>query len=186
MDAQSMVEGIEPPVVRLPRFSWVPFIGAWLGRRFSPKDYPGRVLSYLEFMPWQQKMARAMAVVCEGCQKTLRPAPESPEGVDGPQWFGCVCEGEPVAGKAYTEEEWFEICVGFVKVQGLPVRALFRLPGMVLLEVMEALFLFQTGINSPRKVMEKMALMNGNDPPSKEDGMPRGEMRHPAENYIQS
>ena len=76
MDAQSMTESIKPPVVRLPRFSWVPLIGAWLGRLFPAKDYTGRVLSYLEFMPWQQKMARAMAVVCEGCQKTLRPAPD--------------------------------------------------------------------------------------------------------------
>ena len=177
-----MAESIKPPVVRLPRFSWVPLIGAWLGRLFPAKDYTAKVLSYLEFMPWQQKMARAMATICEGCGKTLSPAKSYIPEIPLPEWLGCACDGEPVPGKAYTEEEWAEICVGFVKVNGLPVRAMFNLPGMILLEVMEALFLFQTGINSPRKVMEKMSQMSGTASQSKAEEMPRKERRQPAEN----
>ena len=180
MDAKSMAQAIKPPVVRLPRFSWVPFIGAWLGRHLPAKEYSGRVMSYMEFLPWQQKMAKAQDTICLGCRKTLRKAPESPEGVDGPEWFGCSCEGEPEPGKHYTEDEWAEVCIGFVKAQGLPVRAIFSLPGMILLEVMQELFLFQTGMNSPRIVMEKMAQMSGNGSPSREGDRQKSGRSHNA------
>ncbi|MHC4647629.1 MAG: hypothetical protein ACYTBJ_19355 [Planctomycetota bacterium] len=175
MDARAMAQAIKAPVVILPRLNWVPLFGAWLGRVLPPKRYQGKVLSYMEFLPYQQQMAKAQQIICEGCQKPLRQAPEPPAGVDGPEWFGCVCEGDPVPGRAFNEEEWAEVCKDFIGAQGLPVRGVMMLPGSVLLEVMQELFLFQTGANSPRQVMERMVQMSGKGSRSKDSVRPKGE-----------
>ena len=176
MDAATMARAIKPPVVWLPRLTWVPLIGGWLGRSLPGRKYTGRVLGYLEFLPFQSEMAKAQAVDCAGCGKTLRPAPKSPEGVDGPEWFGCVCEDAPDPVPHFTEEAWVKVCEGFIMAQGFPLGPMFALPGSVLVEVMEELFLCQTRANLPRKVTEKMDQTSGNDSLPKDSGKP-GELK---------
>lgn len=69
-------------------------------------------------------------------------------------------EWEESWAKATTgelKEEEFQVSVArFLKAQRLPVRAIFSLPGTVLTEVLEELFLCQTRSNLPREMTEIM------------------------------
>lgn len=135
-DANAMAKAIQPPSVVLPRGSGVPLIGRWLARVLPPKVFTGRVLSYAEFMPFQDRFADALAVDCVTC---------------GEELMRCRCPDDKRAPvPRYDEKEFEPLCIEFLRAQGLPAAKVFRLPGVVLNEVMRELFLIQTRANLPR------------------------------------
>lgn len=169
MDAKAMAEALKGPVVMLPRFAWVPLIGRWLGRKLPARKYVGKILSYIEFMPFQAEFTRAQETMCEGCGETLKVPSEPPEGIELPEYLGCRCDEPPRPKRRVEEEEFKNVCVAFIRAQGFPVRAVMALPGQVLHQVLMHFFWVQTGASLPREIA---ALMNGSDLPSRASAEP--------------
>lgn len=146
VDAAALARAFEPPVVVLPRLAWVPVIGRLLARILPPKRHVGRVLSALEFQPFQAAFARAFTFECVTC---------------GKRKTACECPPERRDHRSpMPDEELGRLCRDFIRAQGFPVNGLMALPGSALDQVMQELFICQTRANLPRRTAD---LTNGSD-----------------------
>ena len=92
-------------------------------------------------------------------------------------------------GEELSEEEFEGVVVRFLRAQRLPVRPILSLPGSVLTEVLEDLFLCQTRANLPRavgEVMERVIRERRTGKVSHGKGPERKRRRRPAQNQTRS